>query len=242
MKKTISPYKDTADGKKVQVTQMFDNISGNYDSLNRVITFGMDIKWRKNVLKIVSDQKPNSILDIATGTGDMPILFAETKAERIIGLDISSGMLEIAKQKVKKLSLEKTIEFNLGDAERLPFEENQFDVVTVSYGIRNFEDLEKGLSEILRVLNPKGMLVVLETSIPSNFIMRQGYFFYTKYILPMIGRIFSKDKKAYAYLSESALDFPYGSKLKAIFQKVGFKNVEVLPQAQGISSIYKAVK
>ncbi len=238
----VKPYKDTEAGKKEQVTEMFDNISGNYDALNRVITFGMDISWRKNVFKIVKKQLPASILDIATGTGDMAILYAQTDAKKIVGLDISSGMLEVAKTKTKKKNLEEVIEYKLGDAEHLPFENESFDVVTVTYGIRNFEDLEKGLSEILRVLSPNGMLVVLETSIPENFILRQGYMVHTKYMLPLIGRLFSTDKKAYAYLSESARDFPYGKKLKAIFEKVGYNKVEVLPQAGGISTIYKAVK
>lgn len=238
----VKPYKDTEAGKKEQVTEMFDNISGNYDALNRVITFGMDISWRKNVFKIVKKQQPETILDIATGTGDMAILYTQTDAKKIVGLDISSGMLEVAKTKTKKKNLEEIIEYKLGDAEHLPFEDGSFDVVTVTYGIRNFEDLEKGLSEILRVLSPNGMLVVLETSIPENFILRQGYMVHTKYMLPLIGRLFSTDKKAYAYLSESARDFPYGKKLKAIFEKVGYNKVEVLPQAGGISTIYKAVK
>lgn len=242
MKKTITPYQNTSAGKKEQVTQMFDNISGNYDSLNRVITFGMDVKWRKNVLNIVKNQAPDSILDIATGTGDMAFLYTDTAAKKIIGLDISSGMLEVAQQKAKKLKLDDTVQFSLGDAENLPFEDQHFDVVTVSYGIRNFEDLEKGLSEILRVLNPNGMLVILETSVPDNFFMRQGYLLHTKLFLPIIGRLFSKDKKAYSYLSKSARDFPYGKKLKVILEKVGFLNVEILPQAQGISTIYKASK
>ncbi len=238
----VKPYKDTEAGKKEQVTEMFDNISGNYDTLNRVITFGMDIGWRKNVFKIVEEQKPKTILDIATGTGDMAILYANTDAKKIVGLDISSGMLEVAKQKTEKKNLQEVIEYKLGDAEHLPFEDGSLDVVTVTYGIRNFEDLEKGLSEILRVLSPKGMLVVLETSIPDNFFLRQGYMIHTKFMLPLIGRLFSTDKKAYAYLSESARDFPYGQKLKVIFEKVGYQKVRVLPQAGGISTIYQAEK
>lgn len=242
MKESITPYKDSNEGKKKQVSQMFDKISGNYDRLNRVITFGMDVKWRKNVFQLVTSRDPERILDIATGTGDMAILYSKGNAKEIVGLDISAGMLEVAKTKVKKLKLEDTIQLELGDAENLPFEDQSFDAVSVSYGIRNFEDLEKGLAEILRVLRPNGVLVILETSVPSSFPMKQGYLIYTKYILPLIGRSFSKDKKAYSYLSESAMAFPYGEKLKAILQKVGFQQVDILPQAQGISTIYNAVK
>lgn len=242
MKENITPYQDTAAGKKEQVTQMFDNISGNYDRLNRVITFGMDIRWRKNAFNLVKAHQPDRILDIATGTGDMAFLYAQTSAQEIIGLDISTGMLDVAKEKATKLDLEANVEFMVGDAENLPFDDNSFDVVTVSYGIRNFEDLEKGLKEIHRVLNADGIMVILETSTPESFPMKQGYMIYTKYILPLIGRLFSTDKKAYAYLSESAIAFPYGERLKAILEKVGFGQVEVLPQAQGISTIYKASK
>lgn len=242
MKKNITPYKDTTTGKKEQVTQMFDNISGNYDRLNRVITFGMDIRWRKNVFNIVKAHQPERILDIATGTGDMAFLYAQTSAKEIIGLDISTGMLDVAKQKAAKLDLGAKVAFTVGDAEKLPFENDSFDVVTVSYGIRNFEDLEKGLKEIHRVLNANGIMVILETSTPKSFPMKQGYMIYTKYLLPLIGRLFSSDKKAYSYLSESAIAFPYGEKLKVILENVGFGQVKVLPQAQGISTIYNAAK
>lgn len=241
MDKNITPYKNVEAGKKEQVTQMFDNISGNYDRLNRVMTFGMDIGWRKNLYKIVEAHQPESILDIATGTGDMAIMFTKTNAKKIVGLDISQGMLDEAEKKVQKLDL-KEIELQLGDAENLPFEENSFDVVTVSYGIRNFEDLEKGLSEILRVLNPNGILVVLETSVPESFPMKQGYGIYTKFILPVIGKLFSKDKRAYSYLSESANTFPYGEKMKGILEKVGYQSVEIQLQAKGLSTIYRAEK
>lgn len=242
MKKNVVPYKEKSEGKKKQVTEMFDNVSGNYDVLNKVISMGMDVAWKNNVLKMVQGHNPENILDIATGTGDMAILYAQTKANSIVGLDISSGMLEKAKLKIENSELKERIGFQLGDAENLPFEENSFDVVTVSYGIRNFEDLEKGLGEILRVLNPDGALVILETSVPEKFPLRQGYLFYTKYVLPLIGKIFSKDKRAYSYLSESAIAFPYGERLKLILEKVGFNQVQVLPQAGGISTIYEGKK
>src|SRR5690606_22673336 len=164
MKKKITPYKDSQDGKKKQVEQMFDNTSENYDGLNRVISLGSDIKWRKKVIKMVGDTKPNSILDIATGTGDLAIQFAEsTNAEKIVGLVLSEGMLSIAKKKVSGKPISQKIEFIQGDSEALPFEDNTFDAITVSFGIRNFENLEVGLSEILRVLKSNGIFVVLET-------------------------------------------------------------------------------
>lgn len=243
MKKKITPYKDSQDGKKKQVEQMFDNISENYDGLNRVISLGSDIKWRKKVIKMVGDTKPNSILDIATGTGDLAIQFAEsTNAEKIVGLDLSEGMLSIAKKKVSGKPISQKIEFIQGDSEALPFEDNTFDAITVSFGIRNFENLEVGLSEILRVLKCNGIFVVLETSVPSKFPFKQGYNLYSKNILPLIGKVFSKDKVAYKYLSESASTFPHGEKLNNILGEIGFKNVENHPQTFGVATIYKATK
>lgn len=243
MKKKITPYKDSQDGKKKQVEQMFDNISENYDGLNRVISLGSDIKWRKKVIKMVGDTKPNSILDIATGTGDLAIQFAEsTNAEKIVGLDLSEGMLSIAKKKVSGKPISQKIEFIQGDSEALPFEDNTFDAITVSFGIRNFENLEVGLSEILRVLKSNGIFVVLETSVPSKFPFKQGYNLYSKNILPLIGKVFSKDKVAYKYLSESASTFPHGEKLNNILREIGFKNVENHPQTFGVATIYKATK
>lgn len=242
MNKEVKPYKSKDGGKKEQVTEMFDNISGNYDFLNRVITFGMDVGWRKNVFKIIKAHTHNHILDIATGTGDMAIMYAKTNADKIVGLDISAGMLEVAKEKIINTPLDNRIDFTLGDAEHLPFDDKKFDVVSVTYGIRNFEDLKKGLKEILRVLKDNGLLVILETSVPKSKILRFGYSIHTKVFLPLIGKLFSKDKRAYSYLSESAHTFPYGEKLKAIFEEVGYKNIEIRPQAGGISTIYKAFK
>ena len=242
MSEVVKPYKDKDGGKKDQVTEMFDNISGNYDILNRVITFGMDVGWRKNVFKFIKAEKHDSILDIATGTGDMAIMYGQTEATRIVGIDISSGMLDVAKKKIKETPLDQRIKFEIGDAENLPFESNSFDVASVTYGIRNFEDLKKGLSEILRVLKPSGMLVILETSVPKSFILRIGYAMHTKILLPLIGKLFSKDKRAYSYLSESANTFPYGEKLKVILEEVGYSKVEVIPQAKGLSTIYKGYK
>lgn len=238
----ITPYKDSSLSKKEQVAQMFDTISGNYDNLNRVISFGIDVKWRKKVLKMVGKSNPKTILDIATGTGDLAILMAQTKAEKIIGLDISAGMLEVGVQKIAAKNLNKTIEMVLGDSESMPFEDNYFDAITVAFGVRNFENLEKGLAEILRVLKPNGIFVILETSVPDNTPYKQGYQLYTKYILPLIGKLFSKDNVAYGYLSESAAAFPYGEKLNNILRKIGFIDVKHLPQTFGVATIYQASK
>lgn len=238
----VTPYKDSSLGKKEQVAQMFDTISGNYDGLNRVISFGTDIKWRKKVLSIVQAKNPTTILDIATGTGDLAILLSKTKAEKIIGLDISAGMLEIGKKKIVQKKLDTRIEMILGDSENLPFENNSIDAITVAFGIRNFENLEKGLSEIARVLKPNGVFVILETSVPQKFPFKQGYHFYTKNILPLIGRLFSKDNSAYAYLSESASVFPFGEELNNILRKIGFIEVKALPQTFGVATIYSASK
>ncbi len=242
MSKNITPYKSSTLSKKEQVAHMFDTISGNYDDLNRVISFGIDVKWRKKVLKMVSEKNPKTILDIATGTGDLAILMANTSAEKIIGLDISKGMLDIGIQKIANKNLSSKIEMLLADSENMPFDDNTFDAVTVAFGIRNFETLEKGLTEILRVLKPNGIFVILETSNPTKSPYKQGYYFYTKNILPIIGKLFSKDNSAYGYLSESAANFPFGEKLNNILMKIGFIDVVALPQTFGVATIYSATK
>ena len=242
MSKNVTPYKDSELGKKEQVAQMFDTISGNYDGLNRVISFGIDIKWRKKVLKLVSDKNPKTVLDIATGTGDLAILMTNTSAEKIIGLDISAGMLEVGRNKIKAKNLSDKIEMILADSENMPFEDNTFDAITVAFGVRNFENLEKGLAEILRVLKPNGIFVILETSVPDKTPYKQGYTFYSKNILPLIGKLFSKDNSAYQYLSESASVFPYGEALNNILRKIGFIEVTAIPQTFGVATIYSASK
>lgn len=243
MSEQVKPNEQNAAGKKQQVTEMFDTISGEYDGLNRIISLGLDQKWRDNVVDMVAAQQPQTIMDIATGTGDLVIKMAErTSASRLVGLDISSGMLEVGKVKVKHEKLDGRIEMVLGDSENLQFEDHTFDAITVSYGVRNFEDLEKGLSEILRVLKPNGALVVLETSVPEKFPFKQGYYLYSNLVVPTLGRLFSKDQKAYGYLSKSASKFPYGERFNNILKKVGFKNVENHLQFHGASTIYKAIK
>lgn len=238
----VKPYKNRDSSKKEQVTKMFDNISNEYDNLNRVITFGIDIKWRNKVVKIVESSNPETILDIATGTGDLAINFSKTSAKKIIGLDISNGMLEVGRQKIKKKGLGHKIEMVLGDSEKLPFDDNSFDAITVAFGIRNFENLNKGLAEIFRVLKPNGKFVILETSVPTKIPYKQGYQFYTKYILPLIGKLFSKDKSAYSYLSESASKFPFGETLNNILRQIGFIDVKDHPQTFGVATIYTSSK
>ena len=221
---------------------MFDTISGEYDNLNRVISFGIDIKWRNKVVAIVKATNPKNVLDIATGTGDLAISLAETNAEKIIGLDISPGMLNVGKEKIKAKNLDAKIDMIIGDSENLPFDDNTFDAITVAFGVRNFETLEKGLADILRVLKPNGTFVILETSVPTKFPFKQGYAFHSKVILPTVGKLFSKDKTAYTYLSDSANVFPYGEALNNILRKVGFIDVTDMPQTFGVATIYKASK
>jgi demethylmenaquinone methyltransferase/2-methoxy-6-polyprenyl-1,4-benzoquinol methylase len=242
MSEKVKPYKNSNLSKKEQVTKMFDTISKEYDGLNRVISFGIDVKWRKKVVKLVGETQPKSVLDIATGTGDLAINLTQTNAQKIVGLDISEGMLAVGRNKIEKRNLSDTIEMVLGDSEKLPFNDSSFDAITVAFGIRNFENLEKGLSEILRVLKPNGIFVILETSVPTKFPFKQGYNIYTKGIMPIIGKVFSRDKVAYSYLSESASVFPYGERLNNILRKIGFINPKAMPQTFGVATIYTATK
>lgn len=242
MSEKITPYKDSQLSKKEQVATMFNTISGNYDHLNRVISFGIDVKWRKKVVALVAKSNPKRVLDIATGTGDLAILMAQTPAEKIIGLDISEGMLAVGVDKIAAKNLSHRIEMQLGDSENMPFEDNYFDAITVAFGVRNFENLEKGLSEIARVLKPGGTFVILETSVPEKTPFKQGYHFYSKNILPLIGKLFSKDTTAYGYLSESSAAFPYGERLNTILRKIGFIEVKDMPQTFGVATIYYATK
>ena len=238
----VTPYKNSALGKKEQVEQMFDKVSTNYDFLNRVLTFGIDINWRKRVVKVVAENKPKQLLDIATGTGDFAIMLAKLNPEKVIGLDISQGMLDKGIEKIKNKKLESLIDMIQGDSENMPFKDNTFDAITVGFGVRNFENLDKGLQEIFRVLKPGGILAILETSQPESFPMKQLFKFYSKYIIPTIGGLFSKDKSAYSYLPESAAAFPYGKNFNNILQKNGFNSATNKPLTFGIASMYTAKK
>ena len=242
MSKNITPYKGSDKSKKEQVADMFDSISENYDGLNRALSFGIDQSWRRKVVKLVSAVNPKKILDIATGTGDLAIMLNKTGADSIIGLDITEGMLNVGKKKIKKLGLDNKIKMVVGDSEDIPYDDNSFDAVTVSFGVRNFENLDKGLSEIHRVLKPNGIFVVLETAVPSRFPFKQYYKFHTSVILPFIGKFFSKDDIAYDYLAESANSFPHGKEFNDILNKNKFSDVHNKPVTFGVSSIYTAKK
>ncbi len=238
----IKPYEGSDLTKKKQVEQMFDAISPKYDLLNRVLSGGIDIQWRKKVIKIIQKAEPETILDIATGTGDLAIMMAKHTKAKITGLDLSAGMLEVGKQKVAIEKLQNRIEMVQGDSENLPFPDNSFDCVTVSFGVRNFENLSKGLAEIRRVLKPGGTFVILEFSYPAKFPMKQLYSFYSSTLLPLIGRLVSKDQSAYTYLPESISAFPQGEEMKSILRQVDFLQPQDHRLTFGIASIYSAVK
>lgn len=243
---TVVPYKDQEATKKAQVAQMFDNISPKYDFLNHFLSLYIDVYWRKQAIKTLKTLLPAPenalILDVATGTGDFGLEALKLKPKKVIGVDISEGMLAYGREKIKKRGLEAQIELLSGDSENLPFEENSFDAVIVAFGVRNFENLEKGLANILRVLKPDGGLVVLEFSKPATFPVKQLYNFYFKYILPVIGRLVSKDKTAYQYLPESVQAFPDGANFTAILDKIGFQKTQCKKLTFGTCAIYQGKK
>jgi len=239
---SVVPYKDQQSSKKEQVAQMFDNISPKYDFLNHTLSLGIDNLWRKKAIKQLKEDQPKLILDIATGTGDFAIAALKLDPEKVIGVDISAGMLEFGKKKMIKRGLSDMIEMRLGDSEGLEFEENKFDAVIVAFGVRNFENLEEGLKDMHRVLKETGKVVVLEFSRPKVFPFKQLYNFYFRWILPKIGRLISKDQSAYTYLPKSVNAFPDGQKFVDILDKIGFKQTTCKPLTFGISSIYTGVK
>ena len=239
---SVLPYKEDPSGKKQQVARMFDNISHRYDFLNHFLSLGIDKGWRKKAIDMLRPLNPQMMLDVATGTADFAIQAMTLKPKKIVGIDISEGMLEVGRKKIKQKGLSESIELNLADSENLPFVENNFDAVTVAFGVRNFENLEKGLAEIRRVLKPGGMLVVLEFSKPKSFPFRQVYNFYFKTILPKLGQVISKDNAAYTYLPASVQSFPDGKAFELILNKVGFKETTCRPLTFGVSSIYTARK
>ena len=239
---TVVPYKDNSEAKKKQVADMFDSISGKYDFLNHFLSLGIDIRWRKKAIKLLQEDQPKKILDIATGTGDFAIESLKLSPEQVIGVDISEGMLNVGREKMKKKGLDHIIDMQSGDSENLHFADNNFDAIIVAFGVRNFENLEKGLSEMNRVLKPGGKAVILEFSKPSVFPFKQLYNFYFSWILPKIGKIVSKDSAAYTYLPESVREFPYGDRFLKILGQTGFNNTQCKPLTLGISSIYVGEK
>jgi demethylmenaquinone methyltransferase / 2-methoxy-6-polyprenyl-1,4-benzoquinol methylase len=238
----VVPYKEEKASKKEQVARMFDNISHRYDFLNHFLSLGIDKHWRRKAIRLLAPHNPRIILDVATGTGDFALQALTLKPEQIIGVDISAGMLDIGRQKIERKGVTHIIDLIQADSENLPFPENKFDAVTVAFGVRNFEDLKKGLREIGRIMKPGAMLVVLEFSRPTGFPFKQLYNFYFKIILPKLGQWISRDKAAYTYLPESVEAFPDGESFTHILKEIGYKNVSCKPLTFGISSIYTAQK
>jgi len=234
----IKPDKSNQDSKKIQIKDMFNDISSKYDRINKMMTLNMDKYWRKIVYNLSMKDNPSKIIDIATGTGDIALCFANDDVE-VIGVDNASMMLDIANTKVAETP---NVKFQLEDAENMSFEDNTFDAATVGFGVRNFEDLNQGLREIKRVLKPGKNLIILETAVPPFFIFRFGYFLYTKLIIPILGTMIAKNQQAYQYLSASAEQFPHGKEFQLILEKAGFKNIKIKYLSLGIVNIYQASK
>ncbi len=240
---SVVPYKNADESKKEQVATMFNDIAGKYDFLNRFLSAGTDIGWRKKALKQLDEINPKNLLDVATGTADVAIMATkQLTLTKIIGIDISDGMLDVGRQKIAKANLQNTIELLNGDSEAINFEDNTFDAVTVAFGVRNFENLEMGLSEIKRVLKPNGKLVVLEFSKPMLPGVKTMYNFYMKIITPTVGKLVSNNKEAYKYLDESIQKFPEGKNFITILNNLGYKNTYLKKLSLGICSIYCGTK
>ena len=239
---TVIPYKEKTAGKKEQVATMFNNISKKYDFLNHFLSLGIDILWRKKAIKMLQKSQPKQILDIATGTGDFAIEALKLNPIKVTGIDISEGMLSVGKEKIKAKGVDHIISLELGDSENLRFDDNYFDAYTVGFGVRNFENLKKGLSEMLRVLKPNGTAIILEFSKPKAFPIKQIYNFYFNAMLPGIGKLVSKDNAAYTYLPESVDAFPDGKDFTKILSEIGYQNITETRLMFGIASIYKANK
>ena len=239
----LIPYKDSIKGKKKQVAEMFDNIAHKYDFLNHFLSLNIDKVWRRKSLKLLKKSNPKKILDVATGTGDFAIeIYKRLIPEKIIGIDISKGMLAIGSEKIEKRQLSEIIELIEGDSENIQFPDDSFDAVTVAFGVRNFETLNKGLSEMYRILKPAGEAVILEFSKPQKFPVKQLYNFYFKNILPFFGKLFSKDNFAYTYLPDSVQEFPYGEEFMAKLREAGFKEISAKRFTFGVSTVYYAKK
>jgi demethylmenaquinone methyltransferase/2-methoxy-6-polyprenyl-1,4-benzoquinol methylase len=241
-RKVVKPYGNSDKSKKEEVAEMFNNISAKYDFLNHFLSLGIDKIWRKKAVKMLREIKPSKILDIATGTGDFAIESLSLSPKEVVGLDISEGMLEKGREKMVKRKIDHIISMRLGDSENIPYEDNYFDALTVGFGVRNFENLEKGLAEMLRVVRPGGKLLILEFSKPKKFPVKQYYAFHSKYIIPFFGKRISKDEKAYAYLPESVAAFPEGEAMENILKSLGYKNVNSTLVSGGIATIYAGTK
>lgn len=239
----IVPYAESSLSKKEQVAGMFDRIAGKYDLLNRMLSGGTDLSWRKKAIGSIQQDKPENLLDMATGTGDMAILAARLiKNCRVTGMDISEGMLEIGIKKIKDSNLNESIELLKGDAEAISFPDNSFDAVMVAFGVRNFQDLDKGLKEMRRVLRPGGKIVILEFSKPQNPFILPAYRIYLKSIAPLLGKMISKNGKAYQYLNKSIQKFPEGIAFVECLKEAGYKKTTQKPLSFGICSIYCGIK
>lgn len=238
----VKPYNNANTSKKEEVEEMFDNISGKYDFLNHFLSLGIDKIWRKKAIRILQKYQPKVIMDIATGTGDFAIAALKLNPTRIVGVDLSNGMLEVGRKKMIKRKVSHLIEMVQGDSEKLDFENETFDAFTVGFGVRNFQNLDAGLGELLRVLKPKGVGLILEFSKPKKFPVKQYFKFHSKFIIPTIGRMVSKDKAAYKYLPESVEAFPEGQRFIDIMTDVGFKNVQSKIVGGGIATIYYGFK
>lgn len=241
-KKVVKPYNESNTSKKEEVATMFNNISKRYDFLNHFLSLGIDKMWRKKAIKQLEEIQPKSILDIATGTGDFAIAALKLNPNEVIGVDISQGMLDVGIEKMKRKGYDDVISMKLGDSEKLPFDENRFDALTVGFGVRNYENLEKGLEDMLRVLKPGGKAVILEFSKPKKFPVKQTFGFYSKRVIPFLGKTISKDKRAYEYLPESVEAFPEGQDFMDIMSKIGYQNVKSNLVSGGIATIYSGVK
>lgn len=238
----VKPYNKDNSSKREEVAEMFDNISGKYDFLNHFLSLGIDKIWRKKAIRILAEYQPKIIMDMATGTGDFAIEALKLNPERIVGVDLSNGMLEVGRKKMKKRKVDNIIEMIQGDSEKLSFEDHTFDAFTVGFGVRNFQNLEVGLAEMLRVLKPKGVGLVLEFSKPKKFPIKQYFKFHSKYIIPTIGKAISKDKAAYTYLPESVEAFPEGQDFIDIMTKTGYRDVKSKIVGGGIATIYYGLK
>ncbi len=242
MPQEVKPYNEP-DSKKTQVSRMFGRIAPYYDLLNRLLSLGIDTIWRKRAIQQLQGRQVGQLLDLATGTADVALEAArQLPAARITGVDISNEMLDIGREKIRRKGLQETIELVYGDAENLPFPDNTFDALTVAFGVRNYENLDKGLAEMRRVLKEGGKLVVLEFSRPRTFPFKQLYNAYFRHILPLIGRLTSRDPKAYRYLYESVQAFPDGEHFLTILEKAGYKSNQCIPLTLGICSIYTGEK